>query len=398
MSGGDPAGRWLLSRPVMTYLGQISYGTYLWHWPIVLTLRELFASGPLVIAPMTAVLATGMAALSYEVLEHPIRRSRVLGKAKVATVVVGIGLSALVAVTVVPRVLGSDRSPAVNTHQDRAAHTVLPTGSVPRDLPWKALSRDRGVDDTYCTTADPSRCLLHRGSGPRVLVVGDSHGRVLGEAMLDLAKKHNFTLYASVLSACSWFPHTTSPTQSETQRTECHLARDHLFPDLVRKLHIDVVVLTQMPRPWLRSDAQPDLPYPQLVAQGVRNVTASIESTGAKTVLVTSMLATIDDPLGCLSAARDQSECERVQTVEDDPLDAAYLTAAADSPDIATIDVNRIMCPGYPLCAAVLDGLPVWRDNLHYLPANVVRHDGQIWAQLVATGFFTTPRTPTAPG
>jgi peptidoglycan/LPS O-acetylase OafA/YrhL len=391
----DPGARWLLTRPAMTYLGRISYGTYLWHWPVVLTLRELFDTGPVVIAVLTATVSTGLAALSFEVLEQPIRRSRRLAGVGFPTVVVGVALSAVVAVTVVPRVLGSERPPAVASQQQQrlpsgeAVQTALPRGAVPAGLDWRALSRQHGLDDRFCTPSDPGDCLLHQGSGPRVLLVGDSHGRVLGQALLDLAKRHDLTLYGSVMSACSWFPHTTSPTQDESERADCHTARDHLYPDLVRALHIDVVVVTQMPRPWLRSDDEPTTPYPEMAAAAVRDVTAAVATTGARMVIVTSMLPTVDDPLGCLSGARDQSECETVQSGHDDLLDSYYLTAAAESPDVATIDVNQVMCPQYPLCAAVLDGLPAWRDSLHYLPANLVAHDGQIWDQLVATGFFT---------
>jgi peptidoglycan/LPS O-acetylase OafA/YrhL len=396
----DPAVRWLLTRPVMTYLGRISYGTYLWHWPVVLVLREVFSTSPMVIAGMTAAIATGLACLSFEVLEHPIRSSRRLARYRFPTVVVGVGASALVAVTVVPAVLGSYRTPAIALPQTSAGVTVrshgqvvnhgtlLPTGPVPRGLDWKSLSGDRGLDDTYCTPDDLSSCLLHRGSGQRVLIVGDSHSKMLGAGLLDLAKKHDFTLYGSIVARCSWFPHTTSPLQDPTMRRDCHAARDRLFPDVLRALHVDVVVLTQLPRA-LVSDVQPGLSYPQLAASAVRDVTRSIESAGARTVIVTSMLTTLDDPLGCLSAARDRRQCETVQTVPADDPNPYYVTAAAEDPQVATIDVNRVMCPDFPLCSSVLDGLPVWRDSLHYLPANVVAHDAQIWDQLVATGFFS---------
>jgi hypothetical protein len=101
------------------------------------------------------------------------------------------------------------------------------------------------------------------------------------------------------------------------------------------------------------------------------------------------MLSTVADPLSCLSTAHDQSECERVQSQEPPTVDSYYLTAAAEDSSVATLDVNRIMCPGFPLCAAVLDGQPVWRDSIHYLPSTLVAQDAQIWQQLVATGFMS---------
>jgi peptidoglycan/LPS O-acetylase OafA/YrhL len=371
MSGVDPAARWLLTRPVVTYLGRISYGIYLWHWPVVLTLHQIFRTGPFVIVAMTAAISTGLAAVSFEVLEQPIRRSPRLALVSLPTVLVGVGLSALVAVTVVPRILGSDQPPAIAAHQRNSTHTVLPTGPVPAGLHWKEFGEQKGLDDTWCTRRDTHSCLLHHGNGPRVLLVGDSHSKVLGEAFLDLAKRQDFTLYGSVVGSCSWFPHTTATRHTETENRDCH-----------------AVVLTQLPRSRLIADGDPGLDFPQLASRAVREVTGDIESAGARTVIVRTMLTTSISSLSCLSAARDQSECEEVQSEKLEPLDSYYLTAAADDPDVSTIDVNRVMCPGFPLCAALLDGQPVWRDRRHYLPSTLVAHDQQIWQQLRGTGYF----------
>ncbi len=61
----------VLALRVPRYLGQVSYGTYLWHWPIILILRQLFDVGPLVLLALAAPVATGLAALSYEIFERP---------------------------------------------------------------------------------------------------------------------------------------------------------------------------------------------------------------------------------------------------------------------------------------------------------------------------------------
>ena len=64
-------------------------------------------------------------------------------------------------------------------------------------------------------------------------------------------------------------------------------------------------------------------------------MTGDIESAGARAVIVRSMLTTSISSLSCLSAARDQSECEEVQSEELEPLNSYYLTAAADDPSVA---------------------------------------------------------------
>lgn len=66
-----------LAVPPLVWLGTISYGVYLWHWPIFLALngeRTGWAGPPLFAARAAATVV--LAAASYWVLEQPIRRWR----------------------------------------------------------------------------------------------------------------------------------------------------------------------------------------------------------------------------------------------------------------------------------------------------------------------------------
>jgi peptidoglycan/LPS O-acetylase OafA/YrhL len=72
--------RWI-SLPTMTYLGRISYGIYLWHFPISFLLRPL--GWPLVLL-LTTLLSIAAAALSYHFVEVFFRNKgkvRVLARA-----------------------------------------------------------------------------------------------------------------------------------------------------------------------------------------------------------------------------------------------------------------------------------------------------------------------------
>ena len=71
--------RWLLSLKPMVGLGLISYGVYLYHWPLFLWLnadRTGLDGAPLVLLRWAVTLAVSI--VSYTFLEQPIRRGRAL--------------------------------------------------------------------------------------------------------------------------------------------------------------------------------------------------------------------------------------------------------------------------------------------------------------------------------
>jgi peptidoglycan/LPS O-acetylase OafA/YrhL len=76
-SGSSPTSRLLSVRP-MSYLGRLSYGMYLWHWPLYIFLsKEISEKFPnsttlanfFFLFPLTVIIS----AISYHLVEHPIR-------------------------------------------------------------------------------------------------------------------------------------------------------------------------------------------------------------------------------------------------------------------------------------------------------------------------------------
>ena len=58
-----------------SYLGRISYGIYLFHFPITFFTKELISDSPLILLLSNFVITIPLAALSYHYFETPIRRS-----------------------------------------------------------------------------------------------------------------------------------------------------------------------------------------------------------------------------------------------------------------------------------------------------------------------------------
>jgi peptidoglycan/LPS O-acetylase OafA/YrhL len=199
-------------RPLVA-LGAISYGVYLYHWPVFLWLTpRRLGLDPWAAAPVRLAVTLVLAVVSARLLEAPARATRrspatVLRIAGVAT-----ALSALVVVTASPVSATGDRitirgglvgpgdvaaAPAPTT-----TTTVMSTTTVtraPSTTATPVLSAD-AVTDLRALEAleelppvDPARFLRPSpppaplepptGRPPRVLVVGDSAAATLGEGL-----------------------------------------------------------------------------------------------------------------------------------------------------------------------------------------------------------------------
>ncbi len=71
---GVAVGRALDVQP-LRWVGERSYGLYLWHWPLLLIFTEMFPGAHPALVPVITLLATfGAAALSFTYVEQPVRR------------------------------------------------------------------------------------------------------------------------------------------------------------------------------------------------------------------------------------------------------------------------------------------------------------------------------------
>jgi len=203
---------WVLSNPVMTWIGKRSYGIYLWHWPIFMITRPGFDVSSSVTNTFAIRLALTfvIAELSYRYVEMPIRKvgyrawmrniTRSLGMAThrsasgaavvmfasfalITTILVvgsqagspesvvasgeGQGKTAIETVTVEPAT--SDESTAASRFEDiinSFATNVSGSSSDIKTETQPVATTDAPTTET-ATAADS-------GSGPHVTLIGDS--------------------------------------------------------------------------------------------------------------------------------------------------------------------------------------------------------------------------------
>lgn len=398
-----------LALPWMTYLGKISYGIYLWHYPIILVLGRVLDVPAHLIAVMAFGLSVALASASYQLLEEPVRRGRVLVPVPWASVAVGVTLSAVVAAFVVGPILTSDRRPALQAGTTPGAGILVGDGSSPLNRPVPAgldlaeVAVDRGQEFPICTADDVEGCVAVDGDGPHVVLVGDSHARMLTDAFVALAEDEGFKLSVDVAASCPWHDGLYNTNVGPSTAEACLAARRGFYDVTLPAMEPDVVVLASFARSdpayWesrtSRYDGGAEASLGVMYRDAVARTVTKIERAGARSVMVESMMGTAGfdregfDPLDCLARAERQGECAVVPALLHPVVDAFYQEAATAEDSAVTIDLNPIFCPDAPLCAPVVDGAVVWRDQRHVSSAFVTEHRDLVLDALEASGVLT---------
>lgn len=395
----------VLSARVPVYLGTITYAIYLWHWPITLVLQEFIATSPETLAVLVGVLSVAMAAASAELLEMPVRTAKLLDPHRWKVVGVGLAASVLVAVTFVPWSLSQERQPslAANVQGNQGAEVEGVTAAaaeqeaedIPTDINWQAIKDDKGAD-LPCNADDPRECVLVEGDRPHVLLVGDSHARMLAPMFRKIAEEQGFTFSMNVLAGCMWQPDLINNRSPKARIENCESIRVGWYDDKLPQLDPDVVILVSQDRLASPAKLRPiearnptDAPLKRTLLRSTRETLDKISQTADRVILVEDVL-TPDTfaPDECLATAESAVDCVVTVPVETPPTTAAYIALDADRDDVDTVNLNAVFCPAAPTCQPVVDGSVVWRDRYHVATDYAVERRDEVWKLLKGTGAF----------
>jgi peptidoglycan/LPS O-acetylase OafA/YrhL len=163
-----------LSLPPIRYIGRISYGLYIWHWPLFICFdasRTGLNGYPLFVVRVAITFA--VSAFSYHMIERPIRQGTFLKHAQAL-----FAVPASVVVVILATVLATTTTGALTTIPPTTPTTS--SSSTPTTTPVSSAT-------TTPTTAGPP---------VRVLLLGDSTALTLGEGLgtAKVLAKYNFKL------------------------------------------------------------------------------------------------------------------------------------------------------------------------------------------------------------
>jgi len=342
---GGPIARMLSVRPLV-WMGTVSYGAYLWHFPVFIELdaARTGLSGVGLLAVRVAA-TFGLAALSYYLVERPVMEGVFWRSVKAA----GPALAAMVATVAV--VVAGTVAPATAAAPVRTADTI-PVGE------------RQALDAASAFTTDPVRFLL----------LGDSMAVTagLGLARNSVADFGVQVLNKGVLGCDLDDVDGVSSGRVDIPVSSCRhwqtlwageIARYH--PEVVGLLAGRFEITDHLVGGTVVSIDQPA--WNQHLEDEVNQVVGVLSAKGAKVVLFT--MPYIDPP----QEAPDGSVYPENRNSRVDEYNRILDRVAARHPgEVTVVDLNRILDPAGHF-QSVVDGVTVrWADGIH-----VTRAGGQ---------------------
>jgi peptidoglycan/LPS O-acetylase OafA/YrhL len=385
----------LFSFRSLVYLGNISYATYLWHWPIIVVLRQLFLINPIVIAGCAIGLSTIFASASYHMLEMPIRTSKFSRRNSLKSISIGVVFSIIFGFLVIPTILGIEHD-AVTKVRTVPVRSVVQTDLVSEPSTSSSSLIDEPEPsflEPNCIGVDLSRCYLHKGSGPTVLLIGDSHAIHIAEMFVDAAKRLNFSLVISAAGGCRWPIGLRLKDRLDEDEIElcAYLERENL-ERVIPELKPSLIIVTN--RVF-------DSPF-RIQLKGMRGfenvnqlaiATLDKYTADGRNVLIVEPIPETNafDSRVCFLNASTPAErqlCTFEISMEPTKFELFEKEMDAKRSNVATINIDDWVCPRAPICDPTGNGSIVWADDNHMAPG-YARTLGQRMADfLKATQFL----------
>jgi hypothetical protein len=384
----------LLSSPPFTYLGRISYGIYLWHWPVIVIAAHGHDLSPLELFAIAIPTATALAAISFHVLEHPIRVAKSLDRFRAPVIAIGFTTSILVGVLIVPAILSTKNAGL------SALATADKAKPGPKLLDWRKASKDYvPVEYHDCLEKPVAVCTIVQGTGKHIVLVGDSIARMWIPAFIKLAKSESLTFSIATHTACRW-QQGLGRDGPISSRDTCAAQQKDWYDRVIPQLHPDVVILGEHA---VDDPIQPDTKFFLTDGSTMTPASPKFESTletmslatirglrqlGRKVVIFEPVPVPPSDPLDCLSLGKPIGTCAFSVPTAPTPLESYLRRFAASAPDVTTINLDPIVCPRLPICDAVVGDIIAWRDVEHITSTYALSLEPKLAAALTRAGIL----------
>ena len=353
----------VLSRRQLTSLGDVSYGWYLFHWPLIVFVA---ANASSTWAPAAAALvALGLAYLVKSSIEDRFRYDqRWCGR---RVVVLGL-VCVIVPILAGTLSLAADHVLRIDQlDQADLQHLGSTEGCNRRFAP------DVGLDDPECTWKVPDP----RG---RIVLVGDSHADMWSEAVVEAGNSLGYDVTLAVMSGCPMVAETVRRSDG-TPDADCRRYVDRTLaevqsarPDLVLFGAGSMGALVDDGDAWLGPDGSRVSDVDGIAAiweRGLVHGTTELADDGIRSVIIHDIpyhdvttqtcgrLRFVLAPSSCATTSTEREE--RADRQRSFAVDEVVLTSGAT---VAGMDPLPWLCPD-GACSTYVDGTWAYRDGDH---------------------------------
>ncbi len=361
----------VLAVAPLRFVGKISYGLYLWHWPIFLLLDHARTGleGPaLLVLRLAVTLAVSVA--SYYLVERPVRNGSFRSwRAWTVTPVAAGGTALAVLVATAPAVSGLPLASAPGT--SISSVSALNRGAPPV-VPRTRAAQATGPGGPLQGPLDPSPPIATGplGRPARILVVGDSVAQTTGIGLRDTASQFGAVLVDAGVLGCGV---ARGGPMLDRGNVDTPLSICEHWPQMwasdVSWVNPDVAVV--MSGPWEVLDRYHNGRYEHLgepdfdayIAQELELMVQVLGAKGAQVVFFTS-------PYYNHGEQPDGSPWPQDDPARVDRYNALLEQVAARHPDrVSVIPVGAMLSPGGHF-STVVDGVVArFSDGVHVTEA-----------------------------
>lgn len=334
----------LISLPPARGIGLISYSMYLWHWPLFVYIKFVFPSAGALHYLVAIALTILLAALSYFLIEQPIRKKRFLKSRKSAYVLLFVTTIVFVAVsvaTLVGKGWPQRYTAAKNYTSHRDAQLIDWREKSSRTKCWI------GHKDSLAPALE--RCITYKKNKPNVLLIGDSHAAHLLPGLEKNFPDANFSLLA--VDSCYLIKRRTNQSPACNELSDWVEVTDLSSFDSVlysgRNLNTDIPAQTMARLNKMASDTK-------------------LYFIGPAPYFEPNMPTLFPTITGKLSESEIDQKFEEALSIEKFEKDAAFRKIFADNSSITYVSMTDLVCPDRKCQFRDPAGWPILLDNSHF--------------------------------
>jgi hypothetical protein len=370
----------LLGRALMQWTGKLSYGIYLWHWPVIL-LAAGYAGRDLSVGENLFLYnpAFAIAAVTFAVIEDPIRSAKSLRR-RPAFVSVGLGITLVTAsfgtasaMMEVHHLAGekTDENIAIEVPSSDGVLQAVTAGASVTDWPEQPprTTNEAYSDECDVTRRDTTSTLCEFGnvdSDRTVVMFGDSHAAMWIPALDEIGKQNDWKVIQLTKPGCVAPDLQIWSNSLGREYSECDEWRDWAVGQIA-ELQPDVLLVTSAGKGiYLADGGEPTQDgLDDAWRDGLGATLDAVSPHAGRVVVIGDMSYPEQGGIDCLTEhTGDVTACNT-------PVDTGVLAdhnameqETAEAHGAEYVDIIPWFCT-QETCPAVIGDLTVHRDAMH---------------------------------